>query len=158
MVRAENKYEVRLLDKENTWGKPTEDQEKIVAMTAEINSLKKACGSTTTPKPTKQKTRGKTQTNKKAQPKKMKEQKKKTNNKWAWKSKPPKDTDDKESNAFIKTFEGKKYYSCLNHNNGAGMWTLHHPNDCEAGKAAPSPSTNANIAAFDTMDSNSEQE
>ena len=43
MVRAENKYEVRLLDKENTWGKPTDEQEKIVAMTAEINSLKKEC-------------------------------------------------------------------------------------------------------------------
>ena len=41
MVRAENKYEARLLDKENTWGKPTDEQEKIVAMMAEINSLKK---------------------------------------------------------------------------------------------------------------------
>ena len=56
MVRAKNKYEARLLDEENTWGKPTEDQEKIVAMTAEINSLKKAHSSTTTSKPTKQKT------------------------------------------------------------------------------------------------------
>ena len=51
MVWAENKYEARLLDKENTWGKPMEDQEKIVVMTAEINSLKKARGSTATPKP-----------------------------------------------------------------------------------------------------------
>ena len=41
MVRAENKYEASLLDEENTWGKPTEEQEKIVAMTTEINSLKK---------------------------------------------------------------------------------------------------------------------
>ena len=40
MGHAENKYEARLLDEENTWGKPTEEQEKIVAMTAEINSLK----------------------------------------------------------------------------------------------------------------------
>ena len=40
MVRAENKYEARLLDEENAWGKPTEDQEKIVAMTAEINLFK----------------------------------------------------------------------------------------------------------------------
>ena len=46
MVRAENKSEVRLLDKENTWGKPTEEQEKIVALSAEINSLKKERGST----------------------------------------------------------------------------------------------------------------
>ena len=38
------------------------------------------------------------------------------------------------------------------------MWMLHHPNDCEAGKTAPSTTTNANIAAFDTMDSDSAQE
>ena len=36
------------------------------------------------------------------------------------------------------------------------MWTLHHPNDCEAGKTTTSATTNANIAAFDTMDSNSD--
>ena len=41
MVRAENKYKARHLDEDNTWGKPTEEQEKIMAMTAEINSLKK---------------------------------------------------------------------------------------------------------------------
>ena len=159
MVRAENKYKARLLDEENTWGKPTEEQEKIVAMTAEINSLKKACTTTATPKPMKQKAASsKTQANKKAQPEKMKEQKKKTNEKWAWKNKPPKDTDGKQGNAFVKTFKGKKYYWCLHHNNSVGMWTLHHPNDCEASKASPSPSTNANIATFDTMDSDSEQE
>ena len=157
MVRAKNKCEARLLDEENTWGKPMEDQEKIVAMTAEINSLKKARSSTTTSKPTKQKAAtSKTQANKKAQPKKTKEQKKKTNGKWAWKNKPPKDTDSKENNAFVKIFEGKKYYWCLQHNNGAGMWTLHHPNDCEAGQKNQTPSTNANLAAFDTVDSDSE--
>ena len=76
MVRVENKYEARLLDEENTSGKPTEDQEKIVAMTAEINSLKKARSGTTTTKTTKEKAAtGKTQANKKAQPKKTKEQK-----------------------------------------------------------------------------------
>ena len=36
MVRAENKYEARLLDEENTWGKPTEELEKIVAMTRRL--------------------------------------------------------------------------------------------------------------------------
>ena len=73
MVRAENKYEARLLDEENTWGKPTEDHEKIVAMTAEINSLKKAMSNTTAPKTAKQKAAtGKTQVNNKAQPKKTK--------------------------------------------------------------------------------------
>ena len=159
MVRAKNKYEARLLDEENSWGKPMEDQEKIVAMTAEINSLKKARSSSTTTKPTKQKTAtSKTQATKKAQPKKTKEQKKKSSEKWAWKNKPPKDTNNKENNAFVKSFEGKKYFWCLNHNNGSGMWTLHHPNDCEARPKSQTPSTNANLAAFDTVDSDSERE
>ena len=88
----------------------------------------------------------------------MKEQKKKANDKWAWKGKPPKETDSKENNAFVKTFEKKKYYWCIHHNNGAGMWTLHHPNECEAGKATTGATANANLAAFDTMDSDSDQE
>ena len=41
MVRPETKYEANHLDEENAWGKPTEEQVKIVAMSAEINSLKK---------------------------------------------------------------------------------------------------------------------
>ena len=101
---------------------------------------------------------GKKQATKKAPPKKMKDQKKKANDKWAWKSKPPKETDSKEDNAFVKTFENKKYFWCLNHNNSAGMCTLHHPKDCEAGKTTTCSVANTNIAAFDTMDSDSEQE
>ena len=82
MVRAENKYEARLLDEENAWGKPTEEQEKIVAMTAEINSLKKERRSPTTKKD-KDKAATKKPATKKAPAKKTKEQKKKTNDKWA---------------------------------------------------------------------------
>ena len=158
MVRAENKYEARLLDEENAWGKPTEDQEKIVAMTAEINSLKKERKNNTTSKTAKPKTTNKAQPAKKSQLKKTKEQKKKTSDKWAWKNKPPKESDSKENNEFVKTFEGKKYYWCLNHNNGAGMWTLHHPNDCEATTNMHSTTAKANVAVFDTVDSDSDQE
>ena len=131
MVRAENKYEARLLDEENTWGKLTDEQEKIVAMTAEINSLKKE-------------RRGVAD---KA-------------NKTATKEKKPapKENDNKEDNAFVKSFEGKKYFWCTNHNNGAGMWTLHHPKDCEAGKATTGATTKAHIATFDTVDSDSDLE
>ena len=60
-------------------------------------------------------------------------QKKKAANKWAWKNKPPKDNDSKEDNAFDKSFESKKYW-CPNHNNGAGMWTLHHLIDSEVAR------------------------
>ena len=158
MVRAENKYEARLLDEENAWGKPTEDQEKIVAMTAEINSLKKERKNNATSKTAKPKATNKAQPAKKSQQKKTKEQKKKTSDKWAWKTKPPRDSDSKENNEFVKTFEGKQYYWCLNHNNGAGMWTLHHPNDCEATANKQSTTVKANVAVFDTIDSDSDQE
>ena len=158
MVRAENKYEARLLDEENAWGKPTEDQEKIVAMTAEINSLKKERKSNTTAKSAKPKATNKTQPAKKSQPKKSKDQKKKTGDKWAWKNKPPKDSDSKENNEYVKTFENKKYYWCSNHNNGVGMWTLHHPNDCEASTNMHGTATKANVTVFDTVDSDSDQE
>ena len=157
MVRAENKYEVRLLDEENAWGKPTEEQEKIVAMSAEINSLKKE-RSTAPSKASKPKEKAKKLAPKKAASKKPADnnKKKKSNDKWAWKNKPPKDSDPKENDAHVKNFESKKYFWCKNHNNGAGMWTLHHPNECESGTGNDRATTNANLAAFDTMDSDSE--
>ena len=96
MVHVENKYESHLLDKENVWGKPTEEQEKIVAMIAEINFLMKERRGTTTKKD-KDKPMGKKQATKKAPPKKTKERKKKTNDEWAWKGKPSKDMDSKEN-------------------------------------------------------------
>ena len=159
MIRAENKYKARLLDKENVWGKPTEEQEKIVAMSAEINLLKKERGGTagknTKSKPA-AKPAAKKQSPKKAAFKKPTDKKKKTNDKWAWKNKAPKETDAKERDAFVKTFENKKYFWCTNHNNGEGMWTLHHPNECESGSGANKATPNANLAAFNTMDSDSE--
>ena len=79
---------------------------------------------------------GQETSNQEVPPKKPTDQKKKANNKWAWKNKPPKDMDSKEDNALMKTFDNKKYYWCTNHNNGVGMWTLHHPKDCEASKAS----------------------
>ena len=126
-------------------------------MTAEINSLKKERKSNTANKAAKPKATSKSPLAKKAQPKKTKEQKKKTSDKWAWKNKPPKDSDSKENNEFVKIFEGKKYYWCTNHNDGAGMWTLHHPDACEANKLHGT-STKANVAVFDTLDSDSDQE
>ena len=143
MVGAENKYKARLLDIDNVWGKPTEEQEKIVAMTTELNSLKKertsAPGKTNKPK---EKT--KKQAPKKAASKKSNDnKKKKANDKWAWKKKPPKKSDTKENDAFVMTFETKKYYWCTNHNIGAGMWTLHHPNECESGSGATKTTPNA---------------
>ena len=95
MVCTENKYEVRLLDVENVWGKPAEEQEKIVAISAEINSLKKE-RSGTSGKANKPKQADKKPAPKKAATKKPTEKKKKTNEKWAWKNKAPKESDAKK--------------------------------------------------------------
>ena len=137
--------------KKHTWGNQTEEQKKIVPMTAEINSLKKEQRGMATKKD-KEKAAGKKEATKKTW-----EQKKKATTIGHGRENRPKILTAK-NNAFIKTFEGKKYFWCLHHNNGAGMWTLHHPNDCDVGKAAPSATANANLAAFDTMDSDSDQE
>ena len=85
MVCTENKYEARLLDEENTWGKPTDELEKIVAMTAEINSLKRERRGTSD-KTTKSTTKEKKPAAKKPkEQKKAKEsQKKKSSDKWAF--------------------------------------------------------------------------
>ena len=131
MVHAENKYEARLLDEENAWGKLTDEQEKVVAMSAEINSLKKERG-ITLGKTNKPKQTDKKEAPKKAASKKTSEKKKKTSDKWAGKNKPPKESDAKENQAYVKTFETKKYYWCTDQNNGARMWTLHHPIDCKS--------------------------
>ena len=159
MVCAKNKYKARLLDEENTWGKPTEEQEKIVAIMAEINSLKKECRGVA------DKTNKSSTKEKKPAAKKMKEQKKtkdspkkKATDKWAWKNKRPKDNDSKEDNTFVKSFESKKYFWCPNHNNGMDMRMLHHLKDCEAGKASAGMTAKAHIATFDTVDSNSDME
>ena len=82
MVWDENKYEARLLYEENAWGKPTEEQEKIVAMSAEINSLKKECGSSSS-KTNKPKQAAKKQASKKAATKKPADKKKRASEKWA---------------------------------------------------------------------------
>ena len=154
MVHAENKYKTCLLDEESAWGKPTEEQEKIVSMSTEINSLKKEWGGTSG-KTNKPKEAAKKQAPKKAASKKPTDKKKMTNDKWAWKNNPPKESDTKENEAYIKAFETKKYFWCKNHNNGAGMWTLHHPKACENGSGSNKTMANANIATFDMVDSDS---
>ena len=42
MTLAKNKYEAHLLDEEITWGQLSKDHEKIVAMSMEIDLLKKS--------------------------------------------------------------------------------------------------------------------
>ena len=109
MVHAEKKYEARLLDEENAWGKPTEEQEKIVAMTAEMNSLKKERRGTTAKKD-KDKPVSKKLATKNTPTKKMKDQKKKASDKWAWKGKPPKDTESKKTTLSTRLSKARNIF------------------------------------------------
>ena len=106
MVRAENKYEACLLDEENIWGKPTEEQEKIVAMSAEINSLKKERGSTSS-KTNKQNQAAKKQAPKKAASKKPTDKKKKTMTSGLGKTSPQKNQMPKKMTLLSKPLKQK---------------------------------------------------
>ena len=129
MTLAENKYEARLLDNENAWGQLSEEQEKIVVMSAENDLLKRErCPATTTKTKASDKQRNSMA---KTQNKKKEEEK----NKWAWKDEPPTPNVTKEDNIPIKTVNNKKYYWCPNHSDGKGKWVIsriiHGCGDCE---------------------------
>ena len=68
----------------------------------------------------------------------------------------PKDMNAKEDGVPVREFQKKKYCWCPHHNNGAGMWTLHHPKDFKANNKDNDSSPMANVATFDTVDSNSD--
>ena len=50
----------------------------------------------------------------------------------------------------------EEVFWCPHHNNGSGMWTLHHPKDCKANNKDNDSSPRANMVTFDTVDSDSE--
>ena len=84
MMRAENKYEAHLLEEENAWGQLLDDHKKIIAMSMEIDLLKKNHQTNIMPKVTGKDKRKSTM----ASSFKKKDEGKK--NKWAWKDKPQK--------------------------------------------------------------------
>ena len=121
-------------------------------MTADIKALKQGNnkGSNSIKK-------GNKNSNKESKDKNNKDSKKKrVNSKWEWKNTAPKDTNAKEDGVPVREFQKKKYFWCPHHNNGAGMWTLHQPKDCTANIKDNASSLRANVATFDTVDSDSE--
>ena len=149
MTMAENKYEARLLDEDNAWGTPSDEQEETLAMTAEIKVLKQGNN-----KASNSIKKGNKKSQKESKDKPNKDsKKKKTNNKWDWKNTAPKDMNAKEDGVPVTEFQKKKYFWCPHQNNGAGMWTLRHPMDCKANNKDDESSLRANVAPFDTVDS-----
>ena len=157
MLLAENKY--MNLKQAGEWGNLSEAEAEIVALNAKIDVLKQKG----IKKPEgKAKKEDQHDENKKE---KKKTDKKKTDFRW---QKP-------RTNQTKRTVEGKEYYWCLNHQNKitkeCGQWVCHQPEDCKnkhvkhsnktsEGDAQSKPTTslqpNANLTAFDTIDSDTE--
>jgi hypothetical protein len=99
MAGALVKYKARKLTQ--SWGKPTKEQNQILALTAQLEKMSSKKG----PNP----------------PAKKKDSNKE--NKWAWKNVQP-----KEGEPRTKTFEGKEYHcNCKFH---PGKWVCHTTEEC----------------------------
>lgn len=125
MVEAHTAYKVR--KEKGIWGKLSPDQELIVAMKAQLEELsdKRLKLSTQSGNNEKTKELKKKLKNLKNELKKKKKGKGADSNdgKWAWKNKNP-------DNKKKMSKNGKTYYWCPYHNDDAGMWVLHKPENC----------------------------
>ena len=159
MLLAANKY--KNLKQAGEWGNLSEAEAEILALNAKIDVLKQ--------KGTK-KPEGKSKKEENKQQDDNKKEKKKTDQRktdFHW-QKP-------RTNQTKRMVKEKEYYWCPNHQNKItkewGQWVRHQPEDCKnkhqkqsnktsngdaQAKATTSPQPNANLAAFDTIDSDTE--
>lgn len=148
MELAENKY--KMLVEKDQWNAPTEEQQNILALTAELALLKK---NQTKAKPT-----YKAKLTSSTSPKSKnyaadKSKKKRDEGVPAWKKKAPSGNSPKE-----KDVEGKHYYWCPHHK----LWTMHKPEDCRKknssggsqGGTAPSLQVNHGLSAVLELEEN----
>ena len=156
MLLAENKY--KNLKQSGEWGNLSDAEAEIVALNAKIDVLKQK--STKKPEGKTKKEENKQQDNTKKEKKKT--EKKKPDFRW---QKPG-------TNQTKRMVEGKEYYWCPNHQNKItkewGQWVRHQPEDCKNKHQKQSDNTsdneaqtkslqpNANLAALDTIDSDTE--
>ena len=156
MLLAENKY--KNLRQAGEWGNLSEAEVEIFALNTKIDVLKQK--GTKKPEGKSKKEENKPQDEHKKEKKKT--DKKKTDFRW---QKP-------RTNQTKRMVEGKEYYWCPNHQNKIttewGQWVWHKPEDCKnkhqkqsnktnaQAKSTTSLQPNANLAAFDTIDSDTE--
>ena len=129
MVCALNKYNKRKL--ENQWGVRSQEEEQIVALTAQVQQLLKDKNLKLT-RSVESKLRQGTINKKKELTKtvnkgrqKEKGKKKSSDNKWAWKKVPP-----KQGESRTKTVGLKTYNWCKDHM----AWVCHDPAECDLRK------------------------
>jgi len=106
MQLALNKYNT--LKEAGKWKAPSDEESKILALTAELNKLKKKSGNTSKDIKKKNVTSNNKKTGRFPKPK--------------WMSEPPKSGESK-----TKTVDKKTYHWCPNHES----WTRHHPSECK---------------------------
>jgi hypothetical protein len=129
MDLAESLYNIYVEDK--SWMQHTDHQEQIVALQAEIKTLKTSRNSSSRSGNDRNSNRnqGKGRKGRKGKNQAEKNSEKDDSadgeKKWAWKTKAPSGKQPKE-----KVHEGKTYHWCPNHRRGKGLWSLHKPEDC----------------------------
>jgi hypothetical protein len=127
MTLALNKYET--LNKQDLWNAKSQEQEQIVALTAELNKIKdanlklaKSISSGTSNSSGRNSNRRGANNAKKSSNKKGNGNNRRSNDKWAWKKIPPKDDEPQ-----TKTINGQTYHWCDEH----PAWVVHPPEKCK---------------------------
>ena len=115
MSFAKDKYEEMQTD--HSWMKSKDVEEQLVALTAQMEVMEKKNQQLHLKLKRQIDAAQASRTTKIAQSKK----KKKQQDKWTWKEKPPRKNDKQQ-----KDFEGKTYHWCPIHK----RWTLHTPSEC----------------------------
>ena len=100
----------KILVKEGKYNVPTKEEQKITALSAEFDELKRKNADLTA------------QLNKKLQNGKKPKADAADAEKWAWNKVPP-----ASGASSTKFFNTKTYHRCVKH----GMWTIHTPADCK---------------------------
>ena len=125
MTKAQQKCKSRLLT--NEWNAPTEEQEEIIALRAEIKEIKAQKNKGNKPKPRQDNSTKGTQPDdkNKKKPKKRPGQKPDFKGRWSWRGVVP-----KTGESWKKDFEGKTWHCCKCH----GHWVQHTHQECEKEK------------------------
>jgi hypothetical protein len=125
MTLAQQKHHSLVTDK--LWQAPTPEHQEIVALTAELEVMKKQFANKQKPKPAQSNTNSKKKGKDKSAGKKGgRLSKEEMDKKFAWKLIPPKTGEPR-----TKTVEGKQYFFCPHHGT-KGQWVIHNPEGCRA--------------------------
>lgn len=145
MVKAETKFATRQMT--NDWNKPTEEQEELIALKAEMKLLKRA--PTARRRTDKNNDAEEPARSRKRTPKDQKEPKKKTfRGKWKWRGEKPGPDDPQE-----KVFEDQTWYYCDNHG-----WCKHLTKSCRSSKPDELTAALAEVGIEDVDESENESD